>query len=45
MADGEALDAGGERAMMTSRFGPVGKLQGLIITHQDTPTWSEFGDT
>lgn len=31
--------------MVTSYFGPFGKLQGLIITHQDTPIWSECRDT
>ena len=27
---------------MRTTSGPVGTLQGLIITHQDTPVWSEF---
>ena len=40
MADGEALDAGGE-GEDESHFGPVGKLRGLIITYQDILTWSE----
>ena len=34
------LEVRGGRMKVT--FGPVGKLQGLIRTHQDTPIWSEF---
>ena len=30
--------------MMTSHSDPVGKPQGLIITHQDTPIWRWFGE-